>query len=260
MTQPLSDTDTNALKPCPFCGDSAQVDRDLNYVAILCTNCNARTAKFLDDALNDGSRAVRSWNKRRPEQQNTHINAVERALDAAAAELRERVSDDDYRGGLLRSDVAMLAIKRLIASPKAPSPVAGDAEWLRTVSDARLGHNFDNAARERLHRIAAALEATPIPSVDAGELVAELRDHVGDLTVGYCRAVPKDLVRKAADALEAALLTTSPRQTEGLVEALCFYRDQWHQDEYGEVEPTEALLNDMGGNAAAALASTAGAK
>jgi hypothetical protein len=115
----------------------------------------------------------------------------------------------------------------------------------------------------------AALEA--IPSVDAGELVAELRDHAGDLTVGYCRAVPKDLVRKAADALEAALLTTSPRY-EGLVEALRFYAEAWEQDvdaertahgwegSIGALEPSEALYRDRGDKARTALASTAGAK
>jgi Lar family restriction alleviation protein len=55
---------TEALKTCPFCGDSATIDRDLNYVAVLCTNCNARSARFVDDTLGNDAEAIAAWNTR----------------------------------------------------------------------------------------------------------------------------------------------------------------------------------------------------
>ena len=53
------------LKPCPFCGDSAEIIKQTCAVYIRCKNCKSSTAAFTamieSCALDD---AIEAWNRR----------------------------------------------------------------------------------------------------------------------------------------------------------------------------------------------------
>ena len=52
------------LKPCPFCGGSAELQEDMWPRFVYCTVCNART-KNMPQFGDEGSKAaVEAWNRR----------------------------------------------------------------------------------------------------------------------------------------------------------------------------------------------------
>ena len=65
------------LKPCPFCGDSANLQHWAGEVSILCSNCNALSAPFF--AENEAA-AIAAWNTRANDPAPTLLEAAEYAV------------------------------------------------------------------------------------------------------------------------------------------------------------------------------------
>lgn len=56
-----SSIEVSELKPCPFCGDSANVQHWDSEVSILCSNCNVRSAPFFAE---NEAKCIEAWNTR----------------------------------------------------------------------------------------------------------------------------------------------------------------------------------------------------
>jgi hypothetical protein len=123
MTQPLSDTDTNVLKPCPFCAGKAAMrhwEWPYERYQVRCSVCKALPSP---GRFNTAEKAIAAWNTR-PEQQNTDINAV-------TAEMLEAAWKSVNPPRLVNLDnkdltAIYLAMSSASHPTKAPSPVAGD--------------------------------------------------------------------------------------------------------------------------------------
>jgi hypothetical protein len=77
------------LKPCPFCGSSALIDRDWRgqdddggYYEISCTNCTGRADRFIGVHSENRESAVLWW--------NTRVQSVQPAQCTHASELSPR--------------------------------------------------------------------------------------------------------------------------------------------------------------------------
>ena len=64
----MSGTQTNELKPCPFCGGEAAVCFDaFERICVKCTNCGARSesgVKHMNANERDAANATAKWNRR----------------------------------------------------------------------------------------------------------------------------------------------------------------------------------------------------
>jgi hypothetical protein len=221
MTQPLSDTDTNVLKPCPFCAGKAAMrhwEWPYERYQVRCSVCKALPSP---GRFNTAEKAIAAWNTR-PEQQNTDINAV-------TAEMLEAAWKSVNPPRLVNLDnkdltAIYLAMSSASHPTKAPSPVAGDVvELIRARAKQRPSDGLiarqgvDETAirygQALLLALADEIEETidrcamcgcllaskwtgddephcpgclaaleAIPSVDAGELTLETAEKLGGVT------------------------------------------------------------------------------
>lgn len=82
------------LKPCPFCGGEAELNKSFtnNWSAyVMCSDCSARTALFvqsIDWCAND--EAVKAWNRRvSDKEKGSRSAATEQEPDAVDTALNE---------------------------------------------------------------------------------------------------------------------------------------------------------------------------
>lgn len=57
----------NVLKPCPFCGGKANIDRDYtNNAYVYCTKCEISTRIYMTglNSLTGTQQAIEAWNRR----------------------------------------------------------------------------------------------------------------------------------------------------------------------------------------------------
>lgn len=52
------------LKPCPFCGGEARIDKDPRYAAIMCKECGARVRQPISIELCAVDTVIKKWSRR----------------------------------------------------------------------------------------------------------------------------------------------------------------------------------------------------